>query len=176
MAAATVDAVEKLGYQLIETHGKIEVRQYEAYTVAQVAVAADFEDAGNLGFRRLFTFIDGGNSSTTPISMTAPVLQAPAADAWRVAFVMPAALEPDTMPQPIDEDVVITTMPATLMAAIRYSGNWSKERYEVHERQLRDAVARTPLHVCGEPSGHATTHHSVPTFWRRNEVLVPVCR
>jgi hypothetical protein len=53
--------IEKAQYTVLEKQGKFEIRQYEPQIVAETTVDASFEDAGNVAFRRLFSYISGEN-------------------------------------------------------------------------------------------------------------------
>ena len=47
-------AAEEAKYRVLQTDGAIELRQYEPSIVAETVVDAEFEDAGNRAFRKLF--------------------------------------------------------------------------------------------------------------------------
>ena len=66
-------ALEKPTYELLHIEGRLELRRYEPYIVAETFVEAEFERAGNEGFRRLADYIFGNNRSRQKIAMTAPV-------------------------------------------------------------------------------------------------------
>jgi hypothetical protein len=166
-----------------------ELRQYELHIVAETIVEGDFDKAGNEGFRRLFKYISGENQKkqsiamTTPVSqetgsekiaMTAPVSQERTGGQWRIAFVMPSEYTMDTLPQPVDPKVSLRQVPSRRMAAITYSGSWSRERYEEQKTLLGAFIQRHKLSPLGEPV--LARYNSPFTLWflRRNEVLVPV--
>jgi hypothetical protein len=65
--------IEKAKYEVIEKEGKFEVRQYQPQIVAETIVESDFDEAGNIAFRRLFNYISGENRKKESIKMTAPV-------------------------------------------------------------------------------------------------------
>jgi len=67
--------IEKAKYKVAVKEGKFEIRQYSSQIVAETIVDADFDDAGNVAFRRLFDYISGNNRKKESISMTAPVNQ-----------------------------------------------------------------------------------------------------
>jgi hypothetical protein len=108
------------------------------------------------------------------IAMTAPVSQERTGDQWRIAFVMPSEYTMDTLPQPVDPKVLLKQVPARRMAAITYSGTWSKERYEEQKTLLKAFMQKQKLHPVGEPV--LARYNSPFTLWflRRNEVLIPV--
>jgi hypothetical protein len=182
-------AYEEARYTVIMKEESYELRQYEPHIVAETIVEGDFDKAGNEGFRRLFKYISGENQKkqsiamTTPVSqetgsekiaMTAPVSQEQTGGQWRIAFVMPSEYTMDTLPQPVDPKVILRQTPARRMAAITYSGSWSKARYEEHKALLEAFIQKKKLQPLGEPV--LARYNSPFTLWflRRNEVLVPV--
>jgi len=184
-----VMALEEAKYTVIMKEGNYELRQYEPHIVAETMVAGDFDKAGNEGFRRLFKYISGENQKkqsiamTAPVSqdagpekitMTAPVSQEQTGGQWRIAFVMPSEYTMDTLPQPLDPKVLLKQVTARRMAAITYSGSWSRERYEKHRALLETFIRQRKWDPIGEPV--LARYNSPFTIWflRRNEVLVPV--
>jgi hypothetical protein len=182
-------AYEEAKYTVIMKEGNYELRQYEPHIIAETMVDGDFDKAGNEGFRRLFKYISGENQKkqsiamTTPVSqdagsekiaMTAPVSQEQKGGQWRIAFVMPAEYTMDTLPQPVDPKVILRQTPARRVAAVTYSGSWSKARYEEHKALLEAFIQKKKLQPLGEPV--LARYNSPFTLWflRRNEVLVPV--
>jgi hypothetical protein len=182
-------ALEEAKYTVIMKEESFELRQYEPHVIAETMVEGDFDKAGNEGFRRLFKYISGENQKkqslamTAPVSqdagpekiaMTAPVSQEQKGGQWRIAFVMPSEYTMDTLPQPVDPKVILRQAPARRMAAVTYSGSWSKARYEEHKALLEAFIQKKKLQPLGEPV--LARYNSPFTLWflRRNEVLVPV--
>lgn len=184
-----VMAIEEAAYNVVKEDGDFEVRQYEPQIVAEVVVEADMADAGNRAFRKLFRYISGDNraqkeiSMTSPVSqaprsekieMTAPVSQQPAGESWAVNFLMPAFYTMETIPEPLDPDVVIREIPARSMAVIRYSGTWSEERYGEHLKKLIQWIQKNEIETIGEPVWARYNPPFMPWFLRRNEILIPI--
>lgn len=182
-------AIEEPAYQVIEKDGDFELRRYEPYIVAETLVEGDFGEAGSEGFRRLFDYIQGKNrkgreipmtapvtqeAASEKISMTAPVGQERAAGKWRITFVMPASYTMQTLPVPLDPGIELTEVPGGLMAVHRYSGTWSRQRYEAKEKALREFVAQKGLKIVGEPVFARYNSPFMLWFMRRNEVMIPV--
>ncbi len=175
----SVQAVEEAKYDVLSTDGTVELRRYAPKIVAQTIVSGDFSDVGNEGFRRLASYIFGANKTTEKIAMTAPVNQAAtvqnaAAQDWRITFMMPASSTAETLPEPNDKRVVLRQQPATVMAAIRYSGTWGRDRYQEHENKLRTWIKTNGFKISGVP---VFARYNPPfTLWflRRNEVLIPI--
>jgi hypothetical protein len=106
--------------------------------------------------------------------MTAPVSQEAENGQWRITFTMPAEYTLETLPVPLDDRVVLKQQPARLMAAIRYSGTWSKTRYQEMEARLMSVIDERGLKAVGEP---VFARYNPPfTLWflRRNEVLIQI--
>jgi effector-binding domain-containing protein len=182
-------ATEEVKYRVLESSGDFELRQYESSIVAETTVEGDFHEVGNEGFRRLFDYISGKNRKkqsipmTAPVSqeassektpMTAPVNQEKVGEAWRITFLMPSSLTMETLPEPLDPRVKLMKIPGRLMAALSYSGTWSRERYEGKEQRLKELIRQRGLKIEGEPVFARYNPPFMPWFLRRNEVLIPV--
>ena len=187
-SCATV-GIEKARYKVIKKEGKFEIRQYEPQIVAETIVESDFAEAGNVAFRRLFNYISGDNrkaesiamtapvdqkASSEKISMTAPVNQEKSEGKYAVTFVMPSKYTMETLPEPLDPNVTLREIPARKIAAIRYSGSWSKKRYEAKRTLLREFIAGKGLRITGEDIFARYDPPFQLWFLRRNEVLFPV--
>lgn len=171
-------AIEEPRYTVIATHDGVEYRQYDAYMVAATLIAGeqDRDTAASQGFRRLFKYISGENAPNKSISMTAPVQQTPSAAGWKVGFIVPAEFSQETVPAPGSPDVAIETVPAKLMAVIRYSGRWTDKNLQQHADELRQKLGTAGITMQGEVVSAAYNAPFTPPFMRRNEVMVPVDR
>jgi len=187
--SCAIVGIEKPKYTLLEKEGKFEIRQYQSYLIAETMVEADFNDAGNVAFRRLFGYISGKNktkesiSMTVPvnqsassekISMTAPVNQQQSGDKYSVSFVMPSKYSMETLPEPLDPAVTLKEIPAHKVAAIRYSGTWSQKRYETKRASLEEFIRRKQLVPEAEPVFARYNPPFELWFLRRNEVIIPL--
>ena len=145
--------IEKAKYQVIEKEGKFEVRQYKPQIVAETIVESDFDKAGNTAFRKLFNYISGDNrkkesiamtapvnqkSGSEKIAMTAPVNQQKSEGNYVVSFLMPSKYTMEILPEPLDSSVRLRQIPAHKIAAIRYSGSWSRKKYEAKKILLEE--------------------------------------
>ena len=196
LANHPVGATEEPEYTVIEKDGRFELRQYPALLAAETLVTgADFEDAGDIAFGRLFRYITGNNRAQAEIAMTAPVVQTadrPPADGekiamtapviqqpgasggYRVAFIVPAEYTRETVPEPLDPAVRIVATPARLVAALTYSGRTSEALHREKEESLRAELAQRNLTAAGEPITAQYDAPFIPGPFRRNEVLIPV--
>ena len=189
LSSCVTVGIEKAKYTVIEKEGKFEIRQYPSYTIAETIVEDSFDNAGNIAFRRLFDYISGQNRSkesiamTAPvnqvdssekIAMTAPVNQQKSEDMWSVSFIMPSKYTIKTLPQPLDPNITLREIPPCKMAALRYSGTWSRKRYEAKKSLLEQFISNKKLQIIGEAIFARYDPPFQLWFLRRNEVLIPV--
>jgi len=181
--------IEKAKYEVIEKEGKFEVRQYRPQIVAETVVEADFDEAGNIAFRRLFDYISGENrkkesiamtapvnqkSGSEKIAMTAPVNQQESEGRYSVSFLMPSKYTIETLPEPLDSDVRLREIPARRFAALQYSGSWSRKRYEANKALLEEFIRKKGLRITGQDIFARYDPPFQLWFLKRNEVLFPV--
>ena len=171
----SAQGIESLDYSVVSSDGDIEIREYEQHLLASVRVAGDFEAAGSKAFRPLFKFITGENTSDAKIAMTAPVIQTSDANEWLISFVMPREYNLDNLPVPASAIVKVSSQPGLIMAAMEYSGGWSKKRYLRHEALMLKALAAGSYRSCGAPRWARYNAPFTPWFMRKNEILVPLC-
>ena len=186
-------AIEEPAYEVLQKIGDdIEVRQYAPYVVAEVVIEADADEAGNLAFPILAGYIFGKNQGQKEFAMTAPVTQAAAptrlemtapvtqaaapgaAGSHVVQFVLPKGVTLESAPQPLDARVKLREVPASRIAAIRYSGFWSESNYNEHLELLRAALKASNLTPTGEPVFSRYNPPFMPWFLRRNEIWLPL--
>ena len=189
LIGANAMAIEEAPYKVLKSSGKFELREYASYIVAETVVDADFEDAGNIGFKRLFNYISGQNQSRSKIAMTAPVSQeikseqiamtAPVSqqrsqDKWVISFVMPGSYTMETLPRPNDAQVVLRQIPSKMIAVVRYSGFWSKKNYLRKKKELEKWIDENGLKASNEAVWARFNPPFMPWFLRRNEVHISV--
>lgn len=180
-------AYESPDYRVTSKLGDVEIREYSPYLVAETTVDGTLENAGNQGFRILAKYIFGANrgskkiAMTSPvtqekgegsrIAMTTPVTQERVGERFQVRFMMPPEYSRETLPVPNDARVVIREVPARTLAAIRYSGTWSKRNYDEHLAQLEATLRSEGLEPLGNPIWARYNPPFTPWFLRRNEIL-----
>ena len=187
--SATTMATEEAEYTVLLKEENSEVRLYEPHIVAETVVDTEFEDAGSEAFGRLFKYISGNNQSEQEIAMTAPVGQvaegqeidmtAPVGQTqvdgkWVVSFMMPGSFTMPTTPKPRDERITIRQVPERTMAALEYSGFWSKSGYEKNKARLEEWIDKKGFIIQGKPVWARYNAPFMPWFLRRNEVLIPI--
>jgi len=187
----TSHATEEPDYQVVQKLDDIEIRQYQAYAVAEVVVPGPAADAGNAAFPILAGYIFGKNKGerklamTAPVTqaaepvkleMTAPVTQAAAPGGFRVQFVLPKGVTMANAPEPLDARVTLRDIAPSRVAVIRYSGFWSEANYQKHLEKLHGAVRAGGLSVVGEPVYSRYNAPFTPWFLRRNEIWLHLAK
>jgi SOUL heme-binding protein len=178
-------ATEEPDYQVVRELAGIEVRQYAAYTVAEVVVAGPASEAGNQAFPILAGYIFGKNKGekkfamTAPVTqaavpvkleMTAPVTQTAAPGGFLVQFVLPKGVTAASAPEPLDERIRLREVEPGRVAVIRYSGFWSDSNYNEQLAKLQAALRAANLAWTGEAVYSRYDAPFVPWFMRRNEI------
>jgi hypothetical protein len=187
---------EQQPYQLVRRYPHFELRRYPAHVLAEIRVDATFDRAGNAAFRHLFNYISGSNTARQNLAMTAPVIQAgkpsqklamtaPVLQSgplpgnadkpgFVVAFVLPAGLTAEMAPVPSNPDIRIRAVPASLAAAVRFSGSGSEAAFERRNKGLQAALTLAGLTAVGSPRLARFDPPFKPWFLRRNEVVQDV--
>lgn len=178
-------AIEEPDYRVVRELAGVEVRQYAAYTVAEVVVPGPAADAGNAAFPILAGYIFGKNKGerkfamTAPVTqaavpqkleMTAPVTQTAVPSGFLVQFVLPKGVTVANAPEPLDARVRIREVSPSQVAVIRYSGFWSESNYNEHLTKLQQALRGADLAWVGEPVYSRYDAPFTPWFMRRNEI------
>lgn len=178
-------ATEEPEYRVVREFAGIEVRQYSAYTVAEVVVPGPADDAGNQAFPILAGYIFGKNKGerkfamTAPVTqtaapvkmtMTAPVTQTQTPGGFLVQFVLPKGVTLANAPEPLDARVQLRDIPPNQIAVIRYSGFWSESNYNEHLAKLQEALRVANLTWKGEAVYSRYNAPMTPRFMRRNEI------
>ncbi len=168
--------VEQPRYQVLEADGDLELRRYEAMIVAEVATQGDRREGVRQGFRALAAYIFARDRSGDSIAMTAPVIQQPSSDPerWSVRFVMPSEYALADLPAPASPRVDLQAWPAVRVAAMRFGGVATDQRFADAEARLRDWMAARDLTPEGGVLYAYYDDPWTPGFLRRNEVLLRV--
>lgn len=181
----TSHATEEPEYKVTQKLEEIEVREYAAYTVAEVVVPGPPDEAGNLAFPILAGYIFGKNKGerkfamTAPVTqtaepvkfaMTAPVTQTATPGGFRVQFVLPKGVTLASAPEPLDTRITLRDVAPSRVAVIRYSGFWSDANYKKHLEKLQSALHAADLVWTGEAVYSRYNAPFTPWFLRRNEI------
>jgi hypothetical protein len=188
-------------FDLLGQSDSFEVRRYHPRLIAQTTVDASYDDAPNIGFRRLADYIFGNNTTSASIEMTAPVGIAPqpksagttiemtapvtispnnsSATQYVITFTMPENFTLATLPKPNNPQVVIAALPPKTYAAIRFSGYTGADNVQAKTNELRTFIQSAPL-IPLDPSTGAVpvvARYDPPwtlPWFRRNEILIEI--
>lgn len=188
-----VESVEVAQYSVVVKDMQYEVRDYAPMVVVQTRVDAEFKNAGNKAFQKLFSYISGNNTAEESISMTAPVVAEKSAskdgekiamtapvianrdgEGWLYRFVLPNTFTIDTAPKPLDPAVTLQEIPQQRVATVRFAGRSTDSAREKNTAALLQWMEQQSLSALSEPrwAGY-NAPWALPPF-RRNEVLVDV--
>merc|ERR1712054_403013 len=114
----------------------LEIRVYEPvkWVRTNITGVANYSDASEDGFYKLFKYISGANANNTHVPMAAPVLTEiiPAPDSdipvFQVSFFVPFEFQDDP-PAPSDSSVFVVEDPKTTRAVYQFGGfatKWSE--------------------------------------------------
>ncbi|MBY0291748.1 MAG: heme-binding protein [Alphaproteobacteria bacterium] len=190
MSGTIMSQVNEPKFKVIESHGKMEIREYAPLLVAQVMVEGERKEAISKGFRMLADYIFGNNAPRQKISMTAPVTQQQGekiamttpviqqasnhSGHWKVRFVMPGEYTLETLPHPNNSQIELLSIPTKHYAVIMFSGLASQESLQRHLGELVKYAKETNLKTLGEPIFAFYNPPWTLPFLRRNEVMMEV--
>jgi hypothetical protein len=127
----------------IEAH--IEIRKYPALILAQTQLDTNsYEAIGNTGFRRVASYIFGGNESNQKISMTAPVLMEMDQKS-DMSFVMPKKYSLEQLPTPSNQSVKLLQKESRVLAVLRFGGYASDKKIQEKAAELKAVLQKEGL-------------------------------
>jgi hypothetical protein len=169
---------ETAGYEVIETDGKFEIREYPDLML--VATSTKIDAQGRDGsFMKLFRYISGANESDQKISMTTPVFMEKdkANSEVQMGFVMPKDVAAQGVPLPTGAGVDVRKRPGGRFAVIRFPGRLNAKLAKESEANLRTWMETKGLVADDKDAGSGIESASydapfTPGPMRRNEVLI----
>ena len=184
-------SLEQPDYKVIYQEAGIEIRRYEPYLVTETVIEgeATYKAAAKEGFKRLFSYISGNNSSQLKIDMTKPVQQTKESEKidmtapvqytrgygeYSVSFVLPRKYSLDTAPVPLDKRVRTVEIPERNMAVVSYSGRWTNSNFNRYKQKLLEGLKVLGVEPAGEVQSAFYNAPFVLPFLRHNEVMVEV--
>ena len=165
--------IEQYAYVVEREIGSVEIRQYEDAVFSSVNLTdSTYADGASKGFRILAGYIFGGNDKSESIAMTSPVVMEMGSQ-MKMSFMVPSALNVDSLPKPNDGRVFQEKVPGSKMAVIRFSGWASDDKIEEHKIELIKVLQDNQIAFEGPFlfMGYNPPYQMVN---RRNEVAVRV--
>ena len=170
----TMAKTETQAYQVIKTEKDFEIRLYPPATMATISMdVKTYKELSSVGFRKLASFIFGGNQDNKNISMTSPVHMDINDSLSSMSFVMPANYNKDNLPKPNDTSVILKTTTEEYVAAIRFGGYANDEEIKMYAAKLESALKVEGIEYFG--NFRFLGYNAPFQFWgRKNEIIVNV--
>jgi len=164
---------ETAPYKVIESEGRFEIRQYEAFYTAAVE---DTKLDGSNGFNQIFDYISGNNADQKKISMTTPVFNELGKDKTSTEFVMPTTFDQTTLPKPANPKVNIKRVESRVAAVMTFSGSVNEQKIKIYETELLEWIRQKDLQPSGNFRLARYNPPFMPPFLRRNEIMIDVIK
>ena len=169
-------AIETPKHTLVKKENGFEIRQYDSMIIATTSVRSDYSDAASTGFRRIASYIFGGNSASMSIEMTAPVLTntPDPEDIYEIQFIMPSEHSMEDLPQPNSQNVTLKKVNLGKTAVMRFGGWATKDRASHYQDKLSDLLTANGYTVNGTfMVAQYNSPWAIPPF-RKNEIIVQI--
>lgn len=170
----TMAKTETQPYQVIKTEKEFEVRLYPSATMATVSMNVNtYKELSGAGFRKLASYIFGGNDANKSIAMTSPVHMDIESSKSSMSFVMPADYNKENLPKPNDASVVISNTAEEYVAAIKFGGYADDDDIKNYASKLETLLKEAGIEYYGN---FRFLGYNAPYQFlgRRNEVIVSV--
>ncbi len=156
-----------------------QVRDYSELVIAETIVESeDFDEVGNIGFKRLGGYIFGENKKAEEIEMTAPVLLDRNSEkkSWKMTFILPKEYTLEKAPPPEDQKVTIKTVKEKRFAVAKFSGFLSESNFNEHTDKLLEWMRVKNYPPLSDPILAGYNPPWTPPFFRRNEVFIEISK
>ena len=174
-------ALEEPKYQILTSNNNYEIRKYND----RLAVEVTYSNQDS-GFRYLFNYISGENTTSEKVSMTVPVTQsvkidmtAPVTQSKKdgklvMQFYLPSKFTINTAPKPTNGRVSLVELEGGIYAVIKYSGRVTDNNFQRHYEELKEYLTKDNINFI-EPAIRATFNgpFTLPIL-RRNEVMIKI--
>ena len=161
-------------YRIIKTEKDFEIRLYPPVTMATISMdAKTYKELSSAGFRKLASYIFGGNQAKKSIAMTTPVHMDINDSQSSMSFVMPSMYTKDNLPTPNDSTIAIKTTIEEYVAAIKFGGYANDDEIKKYAARLESALIKNGIEYYG--NFRFLGYNAPYQFWRRkNEIIVNV--
>tara|TARA_Y100001970_G_scaffold86216_1_gene108648 strand:+ start:923 stop:1534 length:612 start_codon:yes stop_codon:yes gene_type:complete len=174
-------ALEEPNYKIIKSSENYEIRKYSD----RLAVEVEFSSESS-GFRYLFNYISGENTTSEKISMTVPVTQSTKIDMtvpvtqskidgkMLMQFYLPSKFSIKNAPIPTNKRVKLVTIEGGYYAVKRYSGRTSKTNYKKHLEKLKENLILDNIETLDDGIKAIFNGPFTLPILRRNEVMMKI--
>lgn len=170
----TMAKTETQPYHVIKTEKEFEIRLYPSATMATVSMnVSSYKELSGAGFKKLASYIFGGNDANKSIAMTSPVHMDIENSKSSMSFVMPADYNKDNLPKPNDASVTINKTAEEYVAAIKFGGYADDDDIKKYASKLESALKASGIEYYGNFRflGYNAPYQFIN---RRNEIIVSV--
>lgn len=161
-------------YRVLESFGKIEIRFYEPFLIAEVETSGKRKEAIRAGFRLLADYLFGNNKASKRLPMSVPVTQQAKGDRWAIRFMLADESHLENLPEPNTHIVRLLQMPAQKLAVIQFSGFPNEEKLEAQTEKLRQFINANKSQIRGGPILAFYNPPWTLPFFRRNEIMFEI--
>ena len=169
-------AIETPEYNVLNSEGRFELREYESFLIAKTTVENNYKEATVAGFRKIANYIFGGNKDQLSIAMTAPVIaNVPNEEGiYDIVFVMPKKHTLSSLPAPNDSQVRIESHNLGKTAVVKFGGWATKSRTEYYKKELEELLKKKQYIAKNEfLVAQYNSPWALPPF-RKNEILISI--
>jgi hypothetical protein len=171
MTGNNKDNGEKENYSVERKNDKFEIRNYRSSIVASVNLGeGNYDQNSNRGFRKLASYIFGGNAASAQIAMTSPVMM-DLGDSSTMHFFMPDGYNLENLPSPNNEEVLLNELSPKRVAVVKFGGWANQSRIDKYREKLIKYLDEEGIEHTGKFSflGYNSPYDVTN---RRNEVIV----
>ena len=174
-------ALEEPSYDIIQSNADYEVRQYGD----RLAVEVEFTNESS-GFRYLFNYISGENTTSEELSMTAPVTQSAKIDMtvpvtqfskdnkMVMQFYLPSKFSIENAPIPTNKRVNLVIIDGGYYAVLKYSGRVSDKNYIKHLSKLKGYLEKDKIEMIDDGTKAIFDGPFTLPILRRNEAMIKI--
>lgn len=170
----TMAKTETQPYKVLQKEKDFEIRFYPSATMASISLEAkSYKELSSSGFKKLASYIYGGNQSSKSFAMTAPVHMDINNSKSTMSFVMPAEYNKDNLPKPNSSEIKIETSSEEYVAAIQFGGYANDADLKKYAEKLEEALKANKIEYFGNFRflGYSAPYQLLN---RRNEIIVKI--
>jgi len=174
-------ALEEPKYQIVKSTKNYEVRKYNNRLAVEVEYSIE-----NSGFRYLFNYISGENTTSEKISMTVPVTQSVKIDMTApvtqfnkdgkmlMQFYLPSKFTMETAPKPTNKRVKLISIEGGYYAILKYSGRSSYINYLKKIKKLQEFLVNDNHEILDDGTKATFNAPFTLPILRRNEAMIKI--
>ena len=174
-------ALEEPTYSIVKSNENYEIRKYSD----RLAVEVEFSSESS-GFRYLFNYISGENTTSEKVNMTVPVTQSAKIDMTApvtqsnkdgkmlMQFFLPSKFTIDTAPTPKNKMVKLVILEGGYYAVLKYSGRNSDKNYLNRLSELKDYLEKDKIVMLDNGTKATFNGPFTLPILRRNEAMIKI--